>query len=156
MKSVKFKKSILILLLCAGFWFLTFGLPFLYSVDHAGYQLFEPKITQLDTTKKLDLVQLNRGEWREACLFGGYTHPSEVMGKKGKVSFFDSYFQQLKSWGLLRLGEVEEWESMIAYVDNSEDVHFVHFGATMKSGIGNTLEHFEKCTTRERPWISYP
>lgn len=149
----KYKKTLTTIIFFTCIWIVLFGIPFPYSFNHDDYQLFKPKISTLKAGERLDFTELNGGRWKTACLFGGYTRPSVTMAKKGKLSVFDSYYQPLKSWGLIRLDEVEEGEAMISYVDRRNGVHFVHFEIAPKTDLYSSLEHAELCTTVERPWV---
>jgi len=49
--------------------------------------------------------------------------------------------------------QIEEHEAMIAYVDQTNDTHFIHF----ESGPVKTersLEHVAKCTNRDVPKLN--
>jgi hypothetical protein len=44
----------------------------------------------------------------------------------------------------VRLGQVEEFEILIAYIDHRNRAHFIHF----EEGIGSEGQHLEKCIAR--------
>ena len=93
----------------------------------------------------VDLSQLNNGEWKTACLFGGYTYPlADMQGLGAHISEKDRV--RLTAAGLrgFRAGQVEESEVAIAYVDLNNNAKFIHF----ESGIGPEGEHFKKCISK--------
>ena len=121
-----------------------------YSYTHADYSKFQTKIKKLDTKQGLDLSNLNQGKWKTACLFGGYTNPSYIMDEYGEIRWIDTIYQPMKALPILRLAQVEEHEALIAFVDYSNQVSFIHF----KSGLTKSrrsLEHVSKCTSRTHP-----
>ncbi len=131
-------------------------IPFPFSHSHPDYEYYKGQIAQLSKTKQLDLSELNAGKWKIACLFGGYTIPSITMRKYGVVSKLDRFYQPLKDWPLMRFGEIEEHETMIAYVDQDDLVYFVHFGVAPDqfSYRHFTQEHVERCVSRENAIIN--
>ena len=93
----------------------------------------------------VDLSQLNNGEWKTACLFGGYTYPLNDMQALGaQISKKDRV--RLTQAGLLgfRAGQVEEEEMAIAYVDFKNNAQFIHFA----SGIGSEGQYLKKCISK--------
>ena len=94
---------------------------------------------------RLDLSSLNGGDWKVACVFGGYTRPLEHMQRLG-ASVSDMDRLRLTEAGTrgFRLGQVEEFEMMIAFIDHQDRAHFIHF----ESGIGSPGQYFEKCISR--------
>ena len=125
---------------------------FQYSVRHPNYKEFQAQIKNLSNNNSINFSNLNNGKWKTACLFGGYTNPSYFMKKHGNIGWIDYIYQPMKAWTIIRLAQVEEHEALIAYVDDFKNVHFVHF----KSGrtkTERTLEHFQKCTTHNKPTI---
>ena len=125
-----------------------------YDRSDSNYQryseAFDRLRVQLDrygTTKDdvIDLSQLNNGAWKVACVFSGYTNPLEEMrALDANISEKDQLrLTEAGSRGF-RLGQVEEFEMMIAYVDLSNNAQFVHFA----SGFGPEGQHFQKCISR--------
>jgi hypothetical protein len=105
------------------------------------------QLDQRGTTEDdyVDLSELNNGEWKTACLFGGYTRPLEEMRGLG-ASINEKDLIRLTEAGSrgFRLGQVEEQEMAIAFVDLSNNVRFIHF----ETGIGPEGQHFRKCISR--------
>jgi hypothetical protein len=93
----------------------------------------------------VDLSELNRGEWKVACVFGGYTSPLETM-RACNANIDEKDQLRLSEAGSrgFRLAQVEESEMAIAYVDFDNNAHFIHF----KHGIGPEGQHFQKCIVR--------
>jgi hypothetical protein len=93
----------------------------------------------------IDLFELNGGEWKTACIFGGYTNPLDKMRTLGAdISPKDqSRLTEAGSRGF-RLAQVEESEIAIAYVDFSNRAQFIHF----KHGIGPEGQHLQRCISR--------
>ena len=123
---------------------------FPYSYTHPSYPEFKTKIEAINENKGLDFSNLNNGRWKTACLFGGYSNPSYMMDEYGKIGWVDTFYQPMKALPIVRLAQVEEHEAIIAYVDRSNQVSFIHF----KSGrnkSGRSLEYVSKCTSRTHP-----
>jgi hypothetical protein len=91
----------------------------------------------------IDLAHLNGGAWRTACLFGGYTHPIEKMDALGAV-VSEADRQRLSGAVGARIAPVEEFEVLIAYIDEERRAHFIHFA----EGVGSEGQHYEACTTK--------
>ena len=127
-----------------GIFALTFFtiIPFTFSTSNPDYSYLHERIGEIGRGEKLNVSNLNNGNWTTACLFGGYTDPSIHMKKLGKVSLIDRVYQPLKGWSWWRLGQVEEHEIMVAYVDNFGVVTFVHLPNKNSS---DRLEHHIQC-----------
>lgn len=93
----------------------------------------------------IDLAPVNGGAWRTACLFGGYTSPVQRMEALGAVVNEADRRRLEKSVGL-RIAPVEEFEVLIAFVDEAQRAHFVHF----PEGVGPNGQHYEACVRRPR------
>ena len=119
--------------------------------DHRRYaERFEALRVRLDgqaATRQefVDFTDLNGGEWKTACLFGGYTDPLREMKALG-ADIDDKDRARLTEAGRrgFRLAPIEEFEIAIAYVDPGNKARFIH----MKSGIGPWGQHFNKCIAR--------
>ena len=93
----------------------------------------------------IDLSDLNRGEWKVACLFGGYTDPLETMRALGaNIDEKDRLRWTAAGSRGFRLAQVEEKEMAIAFADLGNTARFIHF----KSGIGSAGQNFQKCIER--------
>jgi hypothetical protein len=82
---------------------------------------------------ELDLSGLNKGDWRTACLVGGYNNYMRVMKDRDPVD-----------WTFEMRGFVDEFEMALAYVDTAGNPHVMHF----KEGIGSDGQHFKKCISK--------
>jgi hypothetical protein len=93
----------------------------------------------------VDLSELNNGEWKTACLFGGYTMPLDEMRALGaNISEKDRVrLTEAGSRGF-RLGQVEEHEMLIAFVDLSNNARFIHF----HTGIGPEGQNLKRCISK--------
>src|SRR4029450_2815043 len=75
------------------------------------------QLDQRGTTKEdyVDLSQLNNGEWKTVCLFGGYTMPLDKMrALGGSINEKDQLRMTEAGSRGFRLGQVEESEMAIA------------------------------------------
>ncbi len=126
-----------------------------YDVAHPNYSYFAEMFERLSKSSRrmtneaaIDFSQLNGGEWKVACLFGGYTDPLETMRVTGaNINENDRVrWTEARSRGF-RLAPVEEHEMAIAYVDLANNAQFIHF----RHGIGPEGQGFQKCdcTTRD-------
>jgi len=152
MSVLKITKGILIILVKLAAFTLLVACLFQYSFRHPNYKAFQAQIENLSDNKSINFSNLNNGKWKTACLFGGYTNPSYFMKKHGDVSWIDYIYQPMKAWPIVRIAQVEEHEALIAYVDDFNNVHFVHF----KNGRTRTersLENVQICTTRSKPTL---
>lgn len=93
----------------------------------------------------IDLSQLNDGDWKTACLFGGYTRPlDEMLALGATISEKDQIRLTEAGTRRFRIGQVDEFEIMIAFVDLSNNARFIHF----HNGIGPAGQHFQKCISK--------
>lgn len=93
----------------------------------------------------LDLGSLNNGNWTTACVYGGYNNPrQEMIDLGGKVSAADEARLADARTRSMRAAEVEETESMIAYIDSAGDAHFLHF----RGGFGQFAEFGKRCISK--------
>ncbi len=100
---------------------------------------------EMSSQETIDLSPLNGGDWRTACVFGGYNDPLKEMRNLGAVvSDIDQHrLSEAGSRGF-RLSQVEEFEMMIAYVDRYNHAHFIHF----ERGIGALGQHLRACISK--------
>lgn len=112
------------------------------------------QLDQRDPTDEdiLDFAALNGGQWTTACLFGGYTHPlDEMLSREAVIDNTDRVrLTEARSRGV-RLGTVEEFEALIAYIDLRNRAHFIHFS----QGIGPSGQHFEQCISKPNTTIYF-
>ena len=101
----------------------------------------------------IDFAELNDGDWKTLCAFGGYTDPLARMHEAGaKIDDSDTaYWTEAGSRGF-RLAPVEEFEIAIAYVDSENRAHFLHF----EEGIGASGQHLQKCISKPETRIVLP
>ena len=99
----------------------------------------------LTGAETLDLSHLNRGEWTRACVFAGYTNPLATMQVMG-ASINEMDRVRLTEAGSRggRLGQVEESEAAIAYIDPANRAHFIHF----ERGLPAETQHFQRCISK--------
>lgn len=125
-----------------------------YDQSHPNYRHFaevfdslRPELDYRGTTEDdyIDLSELNSGEWKTACLFGGYTDPLEAMralganiDEKDHVRFTEAGSRRF------RLGQVEEQEMAIAFVDIGNNARFIHF----RTGIGKEGQGLQRCISK--------
>jgi len=126
----------------------------IYDQPHPNYrhyaEVFDRLRAELDDRGArnghyVDLSELNDGDWTTACLFGGYTNPLEAMRMRGaNIHEKDRVrFTEAGSRGF-RLGQVEEREIAIAFVDLGNNAQFIHF----KTGIGPEGQGLQRCISR--------
>ena len=111
------------------------------------FDSLRPKLDYRGTTKDdyIDLTELNNGEWKTACLFGGYTFPLEAMQALGaNVNEKDRVRLTEAGSRAFRLGQVEEHEMAIAFVDLGNNAQFIHF----RSGIGPEGQGLRRCISK--------
>ena len=90
----------------------------------------------------IDLSRLNNGEWKTACLLGGYSNPLRTMQELGaKIGEKDRMRLTEAGSRAFRLAQVEEYEMAIGYVDLGNNARFIHF----RSGIGPEGKRFQRC-----------
>jgi hypothetical protein len=97
----------------------------------------------------IDLALVNGGAWREACLFGGYTNPVERMEALGGVVSPADRQRLARPIGL-HISPVEEFEMLIAFVDEDGRAHFIHFD----QGVGAEGQHYEACVIKPRTKVA--
>jgi hypothetical protein len=125
-----------------------------YDVAHPNYNYFAEMFERLrepvsfrgmTNEDVIDFSQLNGGEWKVACLLGGYRDPLETMRAIGaNINEKDQVrWTKARSRGL-RLAPVEEHEMAIVYVDLANNAQFIHF----RDGIGPEGQGFQKCVAR--------
>lgn len=98
---------------------------------------------------EIDLAPVNGGAWQLACLFGGYTRPVERMDERGAI-VTDADRKRLTSTGGFRAGPVEEFEMLIAFIDDEGRAHFIHF----PEGVGSGGQHYQACVTRPQTTVT--
>jgi hypothetical protein len=91
----------------------------------------------------VDLSELNNGEWKTACLFGGYTMP-EMRALGANISENDRVRMTEAGSRGFRLAQVEEQEVVIAFVDLSNNAQFIHFDTV----IGPEGQHLKRCISK--------
>jgi hypothetical protein len=132
-----------------------------YDQSHPDYDRYAEAFNRLSVSLSrrgitnddaIDLSELNGGEWKIACVFGGYTRPLETMrALGGNINQKDQLrWTEAGSRGF-RLGQVEEREMAIAYVDLNNNTQFIHF----EYGIGPEGQHFEKCISRPETRLTF-
>ncbi|MGE6783495.1 hypothetical protein ACQKGL_13335 [Ensifer adhaerens] len=124
-----------------------------YDTDDPDYAYFAELFDAAQEKAALvaDMERLNGGDWKTACIFGGYVHPIEEMEKLGAtVAEVDRQRMQDAKDSGFRLFEVEESEMMVAFVDGADTAHFIHF----KKGIGAEGQHYRSCVTRPETKIA--
>jgi len=124
---------------------------FIYNKNHKNYYEYSNKIMKLNSSSVLNFEKINDGHWKVLCLFGGYTNPSKYMSKYSNIPFPINFVQNFKSYSVFRFSEVEEFESLISYIDSENYVHFMHMDATPEMNANFSLEHRVICVTRENP-----
>ncbi|CAN7443185.1 hypothetical protein LJR090_003584 [Bosea sp. LjRoot90] len=82
---------------------------------------------------ELDISTLNEGNWRTACLVGGYKDYARVINARESVD-----------WKPKTSTFVDEFEMALVYVDVAGIPNVMHF----RSGIGPIGQHFERCITK--------
>jgi hypothetical protein len=97
----------------------------------------------------VDLAPVHGGAWRTACLFGGYTQPVERMEALGGVVSQADRRRLAEPIGL-RISPVEEFEMLIAFVDEEQRAQFVHFA----EGVGAEGQHYEACVTKPKTKVA--
>jgi hypothetical protein len=108
-----------------------------YDTDHPDYQRLAVSLGE----REIDLSQLNNGNWQIACIFGGYTDPVSTLADMGaSVDVADA----LRLWNYrgfpIRLGAVEEDETVIVYMDGDRRARFIFIEKAVSD-----LQHFNSC-----------
>ena len=93
----------------------------------------------LQVGDKLDVSTLNDGNWRTACLAGGYKNYARVINARDPVD-----------WKPKQSAFIDEFEMALVYVDVVGIPNVMHF----RSGIGPQGQHFERCITKPHTKIS--
>ncbi|MDP1702868.1 MAG: hypothetical protein Q8L53_18160 [Aestuariivirga sp.] len=131
----------------------------LYDTQDADFSWLDKRLTDIGASfvagdakeQTLDFSQLNGGQWETVCAIGGYVDPIKtIIANGGIVSETDRENLNKKNSGL-RLGIVEEFEFMIAYIQADRSTNFIHFSY----GIGSGGQHFEKCIKRPTTVMSF-
>jgi hypothetical protein len=128
-----------------------------YDVDHPDHAHFAERFLKArralgggETRVVIDLVPVNGGSWRTACLFGGYTSPIDRMEALGAtISPWDRVRLTVPT-NPLRISPVEEFEMVIGYVDEQGRAHFVHFA----EGVGGGGQHYNTCVTKPQTTVA--
>src|SRR5262245_35602678 len=111
------------------------------------FDRLRPALDYRGTTRDdfIDFADLNDGEWKIACLFGGYTYPLETMQMLG-ANIDEKDRARLTEAGSrgFRLGQVEERGMAIAFVDLGNNARFIHF----RSGIGPEGQNLKRCISK--------
>ena len=93
--SISMRAFFLVVLGCLGLGSISFVVTIAKSApsfdrSHPDYATFAAVFDQADRAFNagqsyviIDLAPLNRGAWKTACLFAGYTHPIEEMERLG-------------------------------------------------------------------------
>ena len=117
--------------------------------NHLADQASRPSLPHEHT---IDFSGLSGGQWTTACLFGGYTDPlREIESRGALIDEADrTRLIEARSRGF-RVGTVEEFEALVAYVDPANRAHFVHF----RNGIGASGQHFERCIQKPDTTVSF-
>jgi hypothetical protein len=82
---------------------------------------------------ELDISTLNGGNWRTACLVGGYKNYASAINNHGAVN-----------WKPKVSAGVGEFEMALVYVDVAGAPNVMHF----RDGLGPYGQHFERCITK--------
>ena len=128
------------------------------SVDYDQYSAAFSGIEKIAAGSRqplvVDFADLKGGRWRSVCLIGGYEDPIRVMRQQGaSISPEDERRMAETARAGFRLGAVEEFEVMIAYTDDQNLAHFIHF----ERGFGPEGQHFQKCVSKPETVIQvYP
>lgn len=86
----------------------------------------------------LDISTLNGGNWRTACLVGGYNNYAKIINNHITID-----------WKPKVSAVVGEFEMALVYVDVAGAPDVMHF----RSGLGPYGQHFEKCVTKPKTRI---
>lgn len=131
-----------------------------YDEDHRDYEQFArvfERIREHDLVSSsaadwtVDFSQLASGRWQTACLFGGYTDPLKAAEERGwSTAEVDRDRLNAARHGGFRLAIVEEFEALIAYVDELDNAEFIHF----RRGIGAAGQHLEACISKPETRLS--
>lgn len=90
----------------------------------------------------IDLASVNRGSWKKACLYGGYTSPINAMRESGAIiGIVDILRFEFPMYSFF---SVHEYATMISFIDQNNKAHFIHF----RKAIGAETQHVEKCAVK--------
>lgn len=123
-----------------------------YDTDDPDYGYFANLFKAAQTKEQVaDMSRLNGGDWKTACIFGGYENPVDDMEKLGAtIAEADrERMKEARDTGF-RVSVVEEFEMMIAYIDQANKAHFIHF----EDGIGAQGQYYNFCVTRPETKIT--
>ncbi len=132
-----------------------------YNRDDPDYERFSRTFSQIGEQlarrdakgeAMVDFSNLNNGDWRIACVFGGYTNPLQDMQAFGADIREEDRSRLTKAGSGFRAGQVEEFEIMISYVDSANRTHFIHF----PHGIGPQGQHLESCVSKPGTRLRLP
>ncbi|CAN7715875.1 hypothetical protein [Bosea sp. LjRoot237] len=98
------------------------------------------------TDLTLDFSELLSGNWKAVCLFGGYTNPLKTAEQRGwSVAEGDRERLEAAAHRGLRAAAVEEFEALVAYVDDfNNEANFIH----LENGVGVMGQHLESCISK--------
>lgn len=116
-----------------------------YPRYQEAFDVLSSKLDSETANLSIDLSHLNNGEWKVACVLGGYTSPVEQMQTLGaNINERDrDRMTEARTRGF-RLAEVEEFEIAIAFVDLDNNARFIHF----ERGIGADGQHLKRCISK--------
>lgn len=98
---------------------------------------------------KVDLSDLNEGDWRKICFYGGYLNPSGELAAEGaRLSLADVVLWKAKRF-LPRLAEVEEHEFAVAMIDENGRTRLLH----LSRGLGYFGEYDRFCVSRPETFV---
>lgn len=124
-----------------------------YDTQHPDYAHYDAVFSRVAeelaqsgvSTTPIDFAPLNGGAWKTACLFGGYGKSiTEMRDRNAIVSDADLARLDDKQQPGFRLFALEEAEAMIAYVDDGNRAHFIHF----RHGLGQFSEAYRGCVSK--------
>jgi len=125
-----------------------------YDQDHPDYQRFAGMFehiraadlaTSSASDRSIDFSELASGNWQTVCLLGGFTDPLKLAEERGwSTAETDRDRLGAARHGGFRLAIVEEFELLIAYVDQLNNAEFIHFNR----GIGVAGQHLQACVSK--------
>ncbi len=119
---------------------------FFYDDDHPDVRIVRAAFAGKRAAETpVDLSAVNRGDWKVACLVGGYERPIGVTHQFArKHRIYTRRLSRLRAW--LWITEVPEPDLALTYI-RSDDVLRVY------RLRGRYYEHLRTCTTREQPTL---
>lgn len=127
-----------------------------YDDDDSRYQSLAQQIAAVGerlskgdlSDSTIDLTALNNGQWKAACILGGYDNVLDELEKLGATVSPDNRTRlaELTERGF-RISQVEEFEVMVVFVDDSNEGQFIHF----EGDLGSAGQHLRICTDRSKP-----